>query len=155
MIVNCWIVIISITKLFTSYNHIAQIGSHLPRSDLPSSRAISTTMIDTLPKPSSPHTSLLMTLGQFIAHDTDHVPIHQSQDSETGIDCCDEETSGNEKEKALFCFPIEIPSNDEVFQNQKTCLNFVRSICSPSFDCKEGEPIQQVWLRVIISIYII
>ena len=119
-------------------------GLFVPKINLPSSRTVSNTMIGTSPRPSSRFTTLLMAMGQYIDHDLDHTPITEGV-SGNGIDCC----SGNffkddlSAEEALVCFPIRIPRNDPVFKNQKTCLNFVRSVGSIQLDCQPG-PYQQV-----------
>lgn len=119
-------------------------GLFVPKINLPSSRTVSNTMIGTSPRPSSRFTTLLMAMGQYIDHDLDHTPVTEGV-SGNGIDCC----NGNffkddlSAEEALVCFPIRIPRNDPVFKNQKTCLNFVRSVGSIQLDCQPG-PYQQV-----------
>ena len=119
----------------------------MPRGNLPSARTVSTTMVGTAPKPSSRFSALLMQFGQFIDHDIDHVPVLRGS-SDNGIECCNggffkEDLTA---EEALVCFPIRIPPNDPMFRNKKTCLNFVRSVGSPQFDCQPG-PYQQVKLQ--------
>ena len=118
----------------------------MPRRNLPSARSVSNTMVGTSPRPSSRFTALLMTFGQYIDHDMDHVPVIESA-SHTGIECCNGGSFKDDltAEEALVCFPIRIPPNDPVFKNQKTCLNFVRSVGSIALDCQPG-PYQQVKL---------
>ena len=103
-------------------------------------------MVGTALRPSSHHTTLLMSMGQFIDHDLDHVPVIKGGTLDNdGVECCnggffkDDLTA----EESIVCFPIRIPPNDPMFRNKKTCLNFVRSVCSPQLTCQPG-PLQQV-----------
>ena len=116
----------------------------LPKANLPSARTVSNAMVGTTPRPSSRHTALLMSMGQFIDHDLDHVPVIKGT-SDNGIECCNGDFFKDDltAEESLVCFPIRIPSNDPMFRNKKTCLNFVRSVCSPQLSCQPG-PLQQV-----------
>ena len=107
-------------------------------------------MVGTASRPSSRHTALLMAMGQFIDHDSDHVPVI-TESSGNGIDCCkgDFFKENLTLSESLVCFPIRIPSNDPVYKNKKTCLNFVRSVSSPQLACQPG-PLQQVTNNVVI-----
>ena len=110
-------------------------------------------MVGTAPRPSPRHTALLMSMGQFIDHDLDHVPVIEGTD-DNGIECCsggffkDDLTA----EESIVCFPIRIPPNDPKFRNKKTCLNFVRSVGSPRLSCQPG-PYQQVTNYYMVMIY--
>ena len=124
-------------------------GLFVPKRNLPSARTVSNTMVGTSARPSSKYTSLLMTLGQYIDHDMDHVPVMEGT-SDKGIECCNGGSFKDDltAEEALVCFPIRVPPNDPMFKNQKTCLNFVRSVGSVQLDCQPG-PYQQVRLQLI------
>ena len=112
---------------------------------MPSARDVSLAMIGTSPKPSKHFTALLMTFGQFVSHDMDHVPVNNFNSSD-GIDCCNEEMFNRNNlttEESFLCFPIEISPNDPMFQKNRTCMNLVRSVAGLDIDCKMG-PYQQV-----------
>ena len=128
------------------YKITSNLGIFLPRDDLPSTRDVSLAMIGTSPKPSKDFTALLMSFGQFISHDTDHVPV-QTSDSGNGIDCCNEQTFDRNNPttaQSFLCIPVEISPNDPMFQQDRTCMNVIRSVAGVDIDCEIG-PYQQVW----------
>ena len=54
---------------------------------------------------------------------------------------CPGECSEDDCEESSFCMPIMIPNTDPFFQ--RTCMEFVRSLPSPSPSCEPG-PRQQL-----------
>ena len=135
----------------TCYFYFVEKGLFLPKRNLPSARLVSNNMVGTSPRPSNRFTALLMTFGQYLDHDMDHVPVMEGA-SDQGIECCNEGFFKDDltAEEALVCFPIRIPTNDPKFRNKKTSLNFVRSVGSIQLDCKPG-PYQQVLLLLLIN----
>jgi peroxidase len=101
---------------------------------LPSARLITLSIVPDANLPDLRYSHMLMQFGQFVDHDLSHVPIFRFQDL-TGIQCCSSNLESDISHPA--CFPIEIPSND--FQNRGLpCMNFVRSVIGPRFDCSFG-----------------
>ena len=65
-------------------------------------------------------------------------------DAGDAIECCSEDGSFPRSfEDPALCFPIRIPDNDRTLGGSRTCINFVRSVCSLTFNCLPG-PIEQV-----------
>ncbi|KAL4222662.1 hypothetical protein ACF0H5_018703 [Mactra antiquata] len=75
-------------------------------------------------------TMMVMQWGQFIDHEFVSTPGLKGEDG-SNIECCGE---GNEDRPQ--CFPIQIPSDDPVYNI--SCMGFVRSAPVPNHDCQPG-----------------
>jgi len=113
---------------------------------LPSARFVSTQLARELDNPDRRSSLLVMSFGQFIDHDITHSPILKNGNGED-IDCC---SSSAGSDFDAFCFPIEVPRNDQFFRGSKQCMNLVRSIPAPALDCsiRYREQLNQIthWL---------
>jgi hypothetical protein len=64
-------------------------------------------------------------------------------DADEFIECCTEDGQFPETlVDPTLCLPIRVPENDARIA-PRTCINFVRSVCSSRLDCLPG-PIEQV-----------
>ncbi|KAL7646789.1 UNVERIFIED_CONTAM: hypothetical protein RMT77_002044 [Armadillidium vulgare] len=109
--------------------------------ELPSARVVSYQVASDINKPSPKYTLSVMQWGQFIDHDITHTPIAVLSSSYGfGLKCCN--SNGQHLPSFLLhkeCFPIDIPTTDPFYQQfGQRCMNFVRSLFSPSIDCKLG-----------------
>merc|ERR1711962_792417 len=74
------------------------------------------------------NTVLVMQMGQFIDHDITHTPNH-------GIQCCGRNGAFPATFDEEKCSPIRLGRNDPFWKGKKTCMNFARSLSSPSLKC--------------------
>jgi len=97
--------------------------------ELPSARKISNRLAVGQNVPDSKNTLLVMQMGQFIDHDITHTPTYEEE-------CC----KSDGKFPSLFssekCFPLRISSRDKFWQGARTCMEFSRSLSSPSLQCE-------------------
>jgi len=102
--------------------------SSVDNSELPSARVISNSLSVGTDRADSDNTVLVMQMGQFIDHDITHTPNH-------GIQCCGRNGAFPATFDAEKCSPIKLERNDPFWQGRKTCMNFARSLSSPSLKC--------------------
>ena len=90
------------------------------------------------------HTVFVMQMGQFVDHDITHTPNHAKGD------CCGKNGNFPSSFDSNKCYPIEIPRDDPFWQGNKRCMNFARSLSSPSLKCtlEERQQMNQIshWL---------
>lgn len=124
------------------------------RSELPSSRQLSSALISHEDRPDNEFTLLLMQWGQFVDHDVTHTPLNKGSseeeelnnlvEDETDIFCCQNGRKLPPNQLHPECLPIEIPSNDFFFSRfGQKCMEFVRSMPAERPDCSLG-PREQV-----------
>ena len=98
--------------------------------ELPSARLVSTKLAEDETNPAdSDNTILVMQMGQFIDHDITHTPNH-------GIQCCGRNGAFPATFDAEKCSPIRLFQDDPFWRGRKTCMNFARSLSSPSLKCE-------------------
>jgi len=97
--------------------------------ELPSSRTVSNALSVGDNLADSDNTILVMQMGQFIDHDITHTPNH-------GIQCCGRNGAFPATFDAEKCSPIRMSANDPFWGGKKTCMNFARSLSSPSLKCE-------------------
>jgi len=97
--------------------------------ELPSSRTVSNALSVGDNLADSDNTILVMQMGQFIDHDITHTPNH-------GIQCCGRNGAFPATFDAEKCSPIRMSANDPFWGGRKTCMNFARSLSSPSLKCE-------------------
>ncbi|XP_060524145.1 chorion peroxidase [Cylas formicarius] len=109
-------------------------------SALPSPRSISTTIISDVDSYNHDFTLLLMQFGQFMSHD-----LTQSIDTKYGngsaISCCsaDGTSSLPAGSSHYACMPVDLPERDPFYGRfGQRCMNFVRSVLAPRYDCTLG-----------------
>jgi len=113
--------------------------------ELPSAREVSNNLVPVGKGApiDSDNTVLVMQMGQFIDHDITHTPNH-------GIQCCGRNGAFPRSFDAEKCFPIRMSSTDPFWKGKKTCMNFARSLASPSLTCglQTREQLNQIthWL---------
>jgi len=97
--------------------------------ELPSARTVSNALSVGDNPADSDNTILVMQMGQFIDHDITHTPNH-------GIQCCARNGAFPASFDAEKCSPIRMAANDPFWKGKKTCMNFARSLSSPSLKCE-------------------
>jgi len=97
--------------------------------ELPSARTVSNAFSVGENAADVDNTILVMQMGQFLDHDITHTPNH-------GIQCCGRNGAFPRTFDAEKCSPIRMFSNDPFWRGQKTCMNFARSMSSPSLKCE-------------------
>merc|ERR1712133_360926 len=97
-------------------------------SQLPSARDISNALSQGSNRVDTANTVLVMQMGQFIDHDITHTPNH-------GIQCCGRNGAFPATFDEEKCSPIRLGRNDPFWKGKKTCMNFARSLSSPSLKC--------------------
>jgi len=102
--------------------------SSVDNSELPSARSISNSLSAGSDPLDTDNTVLVMQMGQFIDHDITHTPNH-------GIQCCGRNGAFPASFDAEKCSPIRISNTDPFWKGKKTCMNFARSLSSPSLKC--------------------
>jgi len=111
--------------------------------ELPSARQISNALADGTNSNDNDNTVLVMQMGQFIDHDLTHTPNH-------GVQCCAKGGKFPRTFDPKKCFPIRLFNNDPFWKGKKTCMNFARSLSSPSLKCglQSREQLNQIthWL---------
>ena len=113
------------------FNGVDSPRRSISGGDLPSPRLVSTRLAKDVDSTDSRYSVILMNFGQFIDHDSTHVPVMKAGDGRD-LDCCSNSAG---PEFSSFCSPISIPFDDPFFRGQKTCMNFVRSTPGPALDC--------------------
>jgi len=102
--------------------------SSVDNSQLPSARDISNALSQGSNRVDTANTVLVMQMGQFIDHDITHTPNH-------GIQCCGRNGAFPATFDEEKCSPIRLGRNDPFWKGKKTCMNFARSLSSPSLKC--------------------
>merc|ERR1712233_153974 len=102
--------------------------SSVDNTQLPSARTISNALSAGSDRADPGNTVLVMQMGQFIDHDITHTPNH-------GIQCCGKNGAFPASFDEEKCSPIRLFSNDPFWKGKKTCMNFARSLSSPSLKC--------------------
>jgi len=97
--------------------------------ELPSARTVSNALSVGANEADKDNTILVMQMGQFIDHDITHTPNH-------GIQCCGRNGAFPATFDAEKCSPIRMATNDPFWRGRKTCMNFARSLSSPSLKCE-------------------
>jgi len=97
--------------------------------ELPSARTVSNALSQGDNDADNDNTILVMQMGQFIDHDITHTPNH-------GIQCCGRNGAFPASFDAEKCSPIRMAANDPFWRGRKTCMNFARSLSSPSLKCE-------------------
>ena len=97
--------------------------------ELPSARTVSNALSVGDNQADRDNTILVMQMGQFIDHDITHTPNH-------GIQCCGRNGAFPRTFDAEKCSPIRMAANDPFWKGRKTCMNFARSLSSPSLKCE-------------------
>jgi len=97
--------------------------------ELPSARSVSNALSVGENLADQDNTILVMQMGQFIDHDITHTPNH-------GIQCCARNGAFPASFDAEKCSPIRMSSTDPFWRGRKTCMNFARSLSSPSLKCE-------------------
>ena len=64
-----------------------------------------------------------------IDHDITHTPNH-------AVKCCNKDGSFPNTFDSNKCFPIEVPSDDKFWKGSSRCMDFARSLSSPSLKCE-------------------
>lgn len=106
------------------------------KTELPSCRLVSTTIIQgqTNDYPDIDH--LFMAFGQFVDHDLSLTPTTRGANG-SGILCCPPQITPELRHPE--CMEINIPANDPFFrQFNQLCMEFVRTIPSPPPKCSLG-----------------
>lgn len=108
---------------------VKSVRRSLAGAPLPTPRTVSANIIHFVHVFEPDYTAIVAHFGQFLDHDI----------TSSGADSreCDEETCN----ESSFCMPIMIDNSDEFFNRR--CIPFVRSLPSPSADCRPG-PRQQL-----------
>jgi len=102
--------------------------SSLDNTELPSARDISNSLSVGTDSADNDNTVLVMQMGQFIDHDITHTPNH-------GIQCCGRNGAFPASFDGEKCSPIRLSNRDPFWKGRKTCMNFARSLSSPSLKC--------------------
>lgn len=100
--------------------------------ELPSPRQLSTTVAKTTAnseRTDEIQTVLVMQLGQFIDHDITHTPTHSVSN------CCNKDGSFPSSYDSNKCYPIQVLPDDPFWKGRLKCMNFARSLSSPSLKC--------------------
>jgi len=97
--------------------------------ELPSARALSNRLADGRNLGDSENTLLVMQMGQFIDHDITHTPNYEE-------DCCRPDGKFPSRFSSEKCFPVRISTNDPFWRGARTCMEFSRSLSSPSLECE-------------------
>jgi len=97
--------------------------------ELPSARALSNRLADGRNLGDSENTLLVMQMGQFIDHDITHTPNYEE-------DCCRSDGKFPSRFSSEKCFPVRISTSDPFWRGARTCMEFSRSLSSPSLECE-------------------
>jgi len=113
--------------------------------ELPSARMISNRLAGGFSRSDEENSLLLMQMGQFIDHDITHTPNYGSEQG-----CCKSDGKFPSSFNSEKCFPMRVSRNDPFWRGAITCMEFSRSLSSPSLECglEAREQVNQIthWL---------
>ena len=85
---------------------------------------------------------MFMQMGQFIAHDFTEITVFrplQVQAVGGGFDCCSPDVLANPNLEHPECYAMQIPKDDPYYSRFGVkCMNFLRAVPVPFFDCSVG-----------------
>jgi len=106
--------------------------------DLPSPRALSSSITVEESNPYRDFTVLIMQWGQFLDHDITHTPITKGSNN-AAISCCINGKFRQPGDRHPACLPIQIPPTDSFYaQHGQICMDFVRSLPAIRPNCNFG-----------------
>lgn len=109
---------------------------------LPSSRLVSIKVHGPKTDGQGLYNLMFMQIGQFLAHDFTEITVFrplQVQAVGGGFDCCSPQVLANPNLKHPECFAMQLPKDDPYYaQYGVKCLNFLRAVPVPMFDCAVG-----------------